>query len=75
MDSLRDGRTDELHITLMFSFVLPSERLVKLLDYAEGNFQDFLGHCSAVDNVTFAPSGELMCSTSHTEVLMWTVKA
>lgn len=51
------------------------ERLVKLMDYSEGSFQDFLGHCDAVNNVKFAPSGELLCSTSHAEILMWDVKA
>ena len=51
------------------------ERLVKLMDYNEGSFQDFLGHCNVVSNVKFAPSGELLCSTSHAEILMWNVKA
>lgn len=56
-------------------FAMFSERLVKLMDYSEGSFQDFLGHCDAVNNVKFAPSGELLCSTSHAEILMWDVKA
>lgn len=48
---------------------------MKLMDYSEGSFQDFLGHCGVVNHVKFAPSGELLCSTSHSEILMWTVKA
>lgn len=57
-----------------FFFMFP-ERLVKLMDYNEGSFQDFLGHCDVVNNVRFAPSGQLLCSTSHSEILMWNVKA
>lgn len=62
-------------LTLIMCFAMFSERLVKLMDYSEGSFQDFLGHCDAVNNVKFAPSGELLCSTSHAEILMWDVKA
>ncbi|PFX32008.1 WD repeat-containing protein 90 [Stylophora pistillata] len=51
------------------------ERLVKLMDYNEGSFQDFTGHCDGVSNVRFAPSGELLCSTSQSEILMWNVRA
>ena len=63
------------HSCTDFMFCHVSERLVKLMDYSEGSFQDFLGHCDAVNNVKFAPSGELLCSTSHAEILMWNVKA
>ncbi|CAH3162897.1 unnamed protein product [Porites lobata] len=55
--------------------IATAERLVKLMDYSEGSFQDFLGHCGVVNHVRFAPSGELFCSTSHSEILTWTVKA
>ncbi|RMX43573.1 hypothetical protein pdam_00010827, partial [Pocillopora damicornis] len=51
------------------------ERLVKLMDYNEGSFQDFVGHCDGVNNVRFAPTGELLCSTSQSEILMWNVRA
>lgn len=51
------------------------ERLVKLMDYNEGSFQDFMGHCDGVNNVRFAPTGELLCSTSQSEILMWIVRA
>ena len=55
-------------------FALLTERLVKLMDYNEGSFQDFMGHCDGVSNVRFAPSGELLCSTSQSEILMWNVR-
>jgi len=60
---------------IIICFAMFPEQLVKLMDYSEGSFQDFLGHCDAVNNVKFAPSGELLCSTSHAEILMWNVKA
>ena len=66
---------EQLYLTSMICFALLPERLVKLMDYKEGSFQDFMGHCDAVSNVRFAPSGELLCSTSHSEILMWNVRA
>lgn len=55
--------------------IATEDRLVKLMDYSEGSFQDFLGHCGSVNTVRFAPSGDLLCSSSNTEILMWNVKA
>ncbi|XP_068672849.1 WD repeat-containing protein 90-like isoform X2 [Montipora foliosa] len=55
--------------------IATEDRIVKLMDYSEGSFQDFLGHCGGVGKVRFSPSGDLLCSTSNTEVLMWNLKA
>lgn len=65
----------KVNTTYTVCFVMLLERLVKLMDYSEGSFQDFLGHCGVVNHVRFSPSGELLCSTSHSEILTWTVKA
>ena len=64
--------TESLELAIL---LVLSDRLVKLMDYSEGSFQDFLGHCGSVSTVRFAPSGDLLCSSSNTEILMWNVKA
>ncbi|KAJ8037449.1 WD repeat-containing protein 90 [Holothuria leucospilota] len=53
--------------------VSPLERLVKLMDYSEGSFQDFVGHYSGVQVVKFTPSGSLLFTVSHNEILVWEV--
>ena len=50
-----------------------SERLVKLYDYYEGTFQDFLGHDDSVNLVRFSKDGTYLYSTAHKELLVWTV--
>ncbi|EDO36826.1 predicted protein, partial [Nematostella vectensis] len=49
------------------------ERLIKLMDYNEGSFQDFTGHSDAVSEVRFSPSGHLLYTCSHGDVLIWNV--
>ncbi|GFO23377.1 WD repeat-containing protein 90-like [Plakobranchus ocellatus] len=48
-----------------------SERLLKLLDYHEGSFQDFTGHSGAVSLTRFSPSGASLLTTSHNEIFIW----
>ncbi|XP_077979468.1 WD repeat-containing protein 90-like [Glandiceps talaboti] len=48
-----------------------SERLVKLMDYYEGSFQDFTGHNDAVNIISFSPSGRFLFSAAHNEIIMW----
>lgn len=49
------------------------ERLVKLFDYYEHSFQDFVGHSDSVDLVKFSSSGKFLVSVSHSEIFLWTV--
>lgn len=50
-----------------------SERLVKLMDYFEGSFQDYTGHSDAVSTVRFSPDGKTLFSVSHDEIALWQV--
>ena len=46
---------------------------MKVLDYYEGSFQDFDGHCNGVSNVQFSPSGEKLLSVGYSDVVLWKV--
>lgn len=50
-----------------------SERLLKLLDYYEGSFQDFIGHNDRVQVVKFSPDGKFLFTASHSEIFIWEV--
>ncbi|XP_035694518.1 WD repeat-containing protein 90-like [Branchiostoma floridae] len=50
-----------------------NERLVKLMDFQEGSFQDFVAHCDAVHLVRFTPSGKLLFTVAHNEIMVWEV--
>ncbi|WAQ96619.1 WDR90-like protein [Mya arenaria] len=50
-----------------------NERLLKLLDYYEGSFQDFIGHNDRVQAVKFSPDGKHLFSASHSEIFIWDV--
>ncbi|XP_053384270.1 WD repeat-containing protein 90-like isoform X2 [Mercenaria mercenaria] len=50
-----------------------NERLLKLLDYFEGSFQDFIGHNDRVQAVKFSPDGKYLFSASHAEIFIWDV--
>ncbi|KAK2180206.1 hypothetical protein NP493_453g01010 [Ridgeia piscesae] len=52
-----------------------SERLLKLIDYYEGSFQDFVGHNDSVQLVKFSSDGSLFFSAAHAEILIWEVVA
>ena len=47
------------------------DHLVKLIDYQDGNFQDFEGHCSAVTAVSFEPAGKLLSTGEGGSLLVW----
>ncbi|XP_033117799.1 WD repeat-containing protein 90-like isoform X4 [Anneissia japonica] len=51
-----------------------TERLVKLMDYTEGSFQDFIGHNDAVQLVAFTPSGKLLFTVAFNEIFVWEVQ-
>ena len=57
----------------MFQIVCFSERLLKLIDYFEGSFQDFTGHDDMVQIVHFSPSGRYLLSVSYNEIMQWEV--
>ena len=47
------------------------ERVLKLMDYSEGSFQDFSGHQDTVSCVVFSLSGTSLISTSDSIVHVW----
>ena len=49
------------------------DRLVKLMDYYEGSFQDFVGHSDKVTHVKFAASAKLLFTIADSELFIWTV--
>ena len=53
--------------------LLSPERVLKLMDYAEGSFQDFSGHQDSVSTVLFSLSGKSLISTSDSVVHVWNV--
>lgn len=52
---------------------LPSERVLKLIKFTSGRFQDFLQHSDSLQSCRFSPSGTLLFSAAHNEVLLWEV--
>ncbi|CAH1794798.1 unnamed protein product [Owenia fusiformis] len=50
-----------------------SERLLKLQDYYEGSFQDYIGHSDKVENLKFSPDGKTLVTISHSEIIIWDV--
>ncbi|KAJ8318923.1 hypothetical protein KUTeg_004014 [Tegillarca granosa] len=50
-----------------------NERLLKLLDYYEGSFQDFIGHNDSMNFVKFAPDSKHLYTVSHSEIFIWDV--
>ena len=62
-----------LQIDNYMSCLYISERLLKLLDYYEGSFQDFIGHNDRVQLVKFSPDGKYLFTASHSEIFIWDV--
>lgn len=50
-----------------------SERLLKLMDYRAGSFQDFAGHSDGVTMVKFSQDGARLVTVSHNELFLWEV--
>ena len=50
-----------------------NDRLVKVIDYDEGTFQDFTGHSDVVKSLAFSPSGGMLASAAHTDIVCWEV--
>ena len=46
---------------------------MKLMDYQECSFQDFIAHNDSIQLVRFAPSGKLVFSVAGNEILIWEV--
>lgn len=51
-----------------------SERVMKLLDYYEGSFQDFVGHSDSINFVKFSPDSKYLLTVSHSEIFIWEVQ-
>lgn len=54
-------------------FFLP-ERVVKLIRWSSGRFQDFVQHSDSVQTCQFSPSGSLLFTVAHNEILLWDVR-
>ena len=59
-------------IFVVFSYV---DRLVKIVDYNEGTFQDFVAHSDAVRVVKFSPHANMLFSAGYTDVVVWTLSS
>lgn len=58
----------------MRSFFAPrTDRLLKLVDYYEGSFQDFVGHDDTVRLARFSIDGSILFTATDTEIIMWKV--
>ncbi|EDV28238.1 uncharacterized protein TRIADDRAFT_20616 [Trichoplax adhaerens] len=49
------------------------ERLVQIMDFYEGSFQDFVGHSDCIKTVKFSPSGNYLITVGYIDVLIWSV--
>ncbi|KAM4715856.1 WD repeat-containing protein 90 [Anableps anableps] len=49
------------------------ERVLKLIKSTSGRFQDFVLHSDSLQTCHFSPSGTLLFSAAHDEVLLWEV--
>jgi len=68
----QDGKTDGA-VPYNTCLCYVTERLLKLMDYFEGSFQDFVGHDDALRLVKFSPDGKSLFSATQTEILQWQV--
>ena len=49
------------------------ERLLKLIDYYEGSFQDYVGHDDTIRLCKFSSDGRMLFTASEHEILLWDV--
>ncbi|EDM03974.1 similar to mKIAA1924 protein (predicted), isoform CRA_b [Rattus norvegicus] len=50
-----------------------AECMLRLLDCVSGTAQDFEGHDDSVHLCRFTPSGRLLFTAAHNEILVWEV--
>ncbi|XP_071395607.1 WD repeat-containing protein 90 [Centroberyx affinis] len=50
------------------------ERVLKLIRSSSGRFQDFLHHSDSLQTCHFSPSGKLLFTVAHNEILLWEVQ-
>ena len=50
-----------------------TERVLKLMDFEEGYFQDYTGQCDGVSVVVFSPSGSSLISTCGPTLHLWNI--
>ena len=62
-----------LHWKTCLIFLFFPERLLKVVDYHESSFQDFVGHNDAVQLVRFTPSGKQVFTVAYNQILVWEV--
>ncbi|KAM9816951.1 WD repeat-containing protein 90 [Neosynchiropus ocellatus] len=49
------------------------ERILKLIKWNSGRFQDYLQHSDSLQSCHFSPSGKLLFTVAHNEMLLWEV--
>ncbi|XP_061562423.1 WD repeat-containing protein 90 isoform X2 [Phycodurus eques] len=49
------------------------ERVLKLIKWTSGKFQDFFQHSDSLQTCCFSPSGTLLFSVAHNEIMLWEV--
>lgn len=52
---------------------MSTERIVKLMDFEEGSFQDYTGNDDGVNAVAFSPSGNILISACGSTIHTWNV--
>ncbi|XP_046855948.1 uncharacterized protein LOC124449050 [Xenia sp. Carnegie-2017] len=57
----------------ILQLVPEKDRLVKVIDYDKGSFQDFDMHCDSISHVTFSPTGDKLFSVGFSDVALWKV--
>lgn len=50
------------------------DRLLKLIKWTSGRFQDFMQHSDSLQTCRFSPSGTLLFTVAHNEILLWEVQ-
>ena len=61
-------------IMLVLQFqIVSTERVLKLMDFEEGSFQDYTGQYDGVNVVVFSPSGGSLISTCGPTLHLWNI--
>lgn len=50
------------------------DRVLKLIKSTSGRFQDFMQHSDSLQTCHFSPSGTLLFTVAHNEILLWEVQ-